>query len=155
VWLVIRAPTLNLRQLLIFVWGGRTWQARSDRCGYAWNDFAKEIYGHSSIHSSSPFFFLLGAHLRVASTHYFNPVSDELVGPITLLFNYCNYLLCYCYFFLLKIFIAENEKKLSGVTRKHTFLHNYTCKQKIYYIAQMKTYIWRKCRSEKKLKSWQ
>jgi len=24
VWLVIRAPTLNLRQLLIFVWGGRT-----------------------------------------------------------------------------------------------------------------------------------
>jgi len=45
----------------------------------------KSSYGHSSIYSSSPFSFFLGAHLRVASTHYFNPVSDELVGLITII----------------------------------------------------------------------
>jgi len=61
----------------------------------------------------------------VASTHYFNPVSNELVGLITLLFSYCNYLLCYCYYFfyfLLKIFIAENEKKAFRHGNIHTYI---------------------------------
>jgi len=85
----------------------------------------KSSYGHFSIYSSSPFFFFLRRPLRVASTHYFNPVSNELVGLITLLFSYCNYLLCYCYYFfyfLLKIFIAENEKKAFRHGNIHTYI---------------------------------
>jgi len=52
----------------------------------------KSPYGHSSTSSSSPF-FLLGTDLRVASSHYFNPVSEELVGLFILLLCYCVYLL--------------------------------------------------------------
>jgi len=82
----------------------------------------KSSYGHSSIYSSSPF-FLLGAHLRVASTYYFNPVSDELVGLIT---YYLVIVLIYCVIiiiFLLKIFIAENEKAFRP--RTETYIHTY------------------------------
>jgi len=78
-------------------------------------------YDHLFRSPSSPLFFFLGAHLRVASTHYINPVSDELVGLIILLFNYCTFLLCYYYIY------AEKEK-LSGLARKHTYIHIYTCK---------------------------
>jgi len=52
--------------------------------------------------SPSPLFLFLGAHLHVASTHNINPVSDELVGLIILLFNYCTFLLCYYYIHMLK-----------------------------------------------------
>jgi len=68
-------------------------------------------------------FFLLGAHLRVASTYYFNPVSDELVGLIT---YYLVIVLIYCaiiIIFLLKIFIAENEKAFRP--RTETYIHTY------------------------------
>jgi len=45
----------------------------------------------------------------------------KAIGLIILLFNYCTFLLCYYYIY------AEKEK-LSGLARKHTYIHIYTCK---------------------------
>jgi len=72
-----------------------------------------------------PFFFLRRRPLRVALTHYINPVSDELVGLITLLFNYCNYLLCYCYyiFFCIKDIYCWKRKK--SFPASHGNIHTY------------------------------
>jgi len=54
----------------------------------------ESLYDHLFRSPSSPFFLFLGAHLRVASTHYINPVSDELVY-LGLLFYYLIIVLFY------------------------------------------------------------
>jgi len=107
VWLVISGAYPQLKTVVlpgfICVWGEgvRNRLEVIDATTHGMTSQKKSSYGHFCRFPSFPFFFL-GAHLRVASTHYFNPDSVEIVGLI----YYCTYLLCYYYmdFFIKNIY---------------------------------------------------
>jgi len=107
--------------LWILVWGWRTSRARSDRCGYAWNDFVKKSsYNHSCLFRFSFFIFFSCAHLRVASANSCNPVSGWRANR-AYCFNY------YMFLILLFCFLVISWNKRRAVRPcTETFMHTYT-----------------------------
>jgi len=89
VWLVISGPCPQLKTVvspgLIFVW----WRAYvtdskwSMRLRMEWLR-KRNLRTAISLDLLLLLYFFLGAHLRVASTHHFDPVSEEIVGLILL-----------------------------------------------------------------------